>query len=603
MKFQTEVKQVLGTPGQKAWSQVHHFLPDKKDKFLKRGELILLVSLGEISDSQPTAAVGREIISRFHEEYYGNLEKKPMAALEEAAKKVAQEKSQYFDRPQEISFVCLVIWKNIAYLLVYHQGKILLRREKETVQILDGLDKNPASASGFIKTDDIYVLGTTDFFSKLPSAIIDSGLSEGDLEKIIEIWAPVVHAREDQGRLGAVIIKIGNQQKNPQFVESEPKETIVNKKKKKIIKVPQLNFGFIRSFLNKISSLSIAVGFLILLGVSIIFGWRKRQEQQKQTRTVELSSVIEEKISNATSIRNLDPEESLNLLKEAEVMGDELKEFDKAKAEAYISRVEEIKKNLGDKALQPEMYYDMRLVDENIEIGSVFCDGKKALVQDLKGKRLVVIDLDNKSAEIIAAGDNLSGEGQLTFTEGRQYFVFDKEVYWVDDDKLSKLLDLEAESVITAAGGWLGNLYLLDSGREQIWKFPVISGGIGSGRPWLNSKSDLDFSGLTDMSIDGNIWLLAEDGKIFNYLSGEKQDLAMQLPAGIGKAEFLSVAREAERLSFWDADNKIIWLFSKEGDFILRQPVEFENLRNMSIASDGSKVYLFAKDKIYLVEL
>ncbi len=605
MKFQTEVKQILGTPDQGAWSQVHHFTPTQKEKFLKRGELILLVSLGEIDQGQPTSSVGREIISRFHEEYYGNLDKKPMAALEEAAKKVAKEKPKYFNQPEEISLIGLVLWKNIAYLVIYHRGQILLRRDGETVKLLETGNGQPQSASGFARPGDIFVLGTTDFFEKLPAAMIPSGLATEDLDRMVEIWGPVVHAREDQGRLGVAVVKVGPEEKQVKFVQPEPEEKKEKKKKLKFKpKLPKLNIklDFLKKVSKRISTLSIAVGFLILLGVSIFFGWKKRQEQQKEEQVQNLSQQVEEQIATANSLRNLDPEESLKLLTQAEETNQELEKLNRAKAESYRQRMEEIKENLGEKALKPEMYYDLNLVGENIQVNSAYTNGQTALVLDTSGERLININLEEKSAEIIAGDSRLSSQGLVVFSQDRNYYVED-EIYWVEGEELTELRELDEDFVSAAADGWLGSLYLLDTAQEQIWKFPAITGGIGGERPWFNSTTGLDFSKLVDMGIDTNIWLLAENGQIYKYLSGDRQEFSLELPSGIGRAKHLAVAQEAERLVFWDESNKIIWLFSKAGSFVARQPVELEKVIDIGISFDGTKVYLFGIDKIYLVEL
>jgi len=603
MKFQTEVKQVLGTPAQGAWSQIHHFAPKEKEKFLKRGELILLVSLGKISQEQPTASVGREVISRFHEEYYGSLKEKPMTALEKSARRVAEEKSKYFDQPEEVSLVGLVLWEDIAYLVIYHQGKILLRREGKMVDLLNSQNGELVSASGRVKTNDIFILGTTDFFEKLPKTMVPAGLSTEDLDRMVEIWGPVVHAREDRGQLGAAMIKIGPQEEQPKFAQPPKKSTVKKSSTKPFWKKFKFEFSWPKKILKKISTLSVAFGFLILLAVSVFFGWKKRRHQQQEEKVLGLSEQIEEKISNANSIKNLDPEESLKLIAQAKELTEKLEKLDQGKADSFQARLDETKENLGEETLAPEPYYNLNLVGEDIGVQSVYSDGQEAYIFDSQGKRLVQVDLSGKSFQIITGGEELSGQGLLVSSKDRVYFIKNKKVYWLKNENIEELLDLGEDFNFIAADGWLGSLYLLDDKQEEIWKFPAISGGIGKERSWLNTKSGLVFGELVDMAIDSNIWLLSRNGQVYKYLSGDKQELEMDLPSGIGQAKYLAVAQEAERISFWDSENKIIWLFSKQGSFIARQPIEVSEIRGIAISPDGKKVYLFNIDKIYLVEL
>lgn len=597
----------MGTPGQGAWSQVHHFIPDQKEKFDRRGELILLVSLGEISQDLQPESVGREVISRFHEEYYGNLTGKPMAALEAATAKVSEEKSQFFDKPGKVSLTALAIWKNVAYLSIYEQGKILLRRNDKTVSLLESVVDKPVSASGFVKPGDIFIIGTTDIFETLPEGMLSSAIKSEDLEKAVEILAPVVHAREGQGQLAIAFAQVEETEEEIKFSQPEPKEKSKKEKtsdRKRHKKLPKIKFNFgpaVKFFKSKLSTLTVAILFLGLLGVSIFFGWKKRLGQQQEARIADLSTQIEKKLADALAVKNLDPEGSLKLINEAREINEELADLDEGKSNSYQQRMGEIKENLGEKPAPANLYYDLNLIGENVDVQSIDSDGESAVIFDTGGERIIEVNLNEKSGEIIAGGDEISGSGQIVRSQERTYVV-KNDIYWIEDEELEELYDLDDEFNVVSAAGWLGNLYLLDIGGEEVWKLPSITESIGGPRSWLSTSTGLDFDKLADMSIDGSIYFLSETGQIFKYLSGEKEEFDQQLPEGIGRAEYLSVALEGERLVFWDSGNKIVWLFSKTGSFLARQPMEVEDVRGLAISPDGTQVFLFGKDKIYLVE-
>ena len=74
-----EVVKIVSAPVWGNWSQVHVFTPEDEEKLQKRGQVFAVFSLKSLNlgSAEETASVGKELISRFHEEYYGSLEGSP----------------------------------------------------------------------------------------------------------------------------------------------------------------------------------------------------------------------------------------------------------------------------------------------------------------------------------------------------------------------------------------------------------------------------------------------------------------------------------------------------------------------------------------------
>jgi len=599
--WHAETKQILGTPNGLAWSQVHHFFPEEREKREKRGELILLVSIKGEASGQGLSNLGREIISRFHEEYFGNLDGKIMARLKEILLKLGEEKSEFFSGPKELCLLALIIWEKVAYLGIWNEGRVLLCRQGKVGILLNG-EKNKAKiASGLVKENDLFFLATADFFDKIPEGMITACLAAGDLETITGDLTPAVHAKEKQGGLAAVALKIVAKTSNRSVkkkLSASVKFSLLGKYftaiKKRILDITS-------NVLPKTSALTVAMGFLILLVFSVFFGWKKRIKQRKLARIAQLSSSIEQKLETAAAIRNLDPEETLKLAGETKEVIKELSQIDSAKAANYQARIDTLALGLGEKAVEPRLYYDLNLVGEGINTRTSFSDGKKLLVLDSEGKRLVQINLDKKSGEFAAGGEKLAEGKLVAFADKRIYLIGEKTISWLKNDEFQKTMELDEKDQIIDADSWLGGLYLLDKNKEQIWKYPAISAGLGRRRPWLKTEINFSFSQIVDMSINGNIWLLLGNGRIYKFLSGRPDKFNQRLPSGIGKAKFLAVARDAAVIAFWDEGKKTVWVFNKDGEFLSRIPVKIESVNGMSLAANGDKVYLLAGDKVYFL--
>ena len=84
MSFTVSSSKLTGNPGPSGWVQVHEYLPKDEEKLKLRGHLFAVIATGEKGASDPeglrsgggieNVAAGRELLTRLHEEYFGNTE-------------------------------------------------------------------------------------------------------------------------------------------------------------------------------------------------------------------------------------------------------------------------------------------------------------------------------------------------------------------------------------------------------------------------------------------------------------------------------------------------------------------------------------------------
>lgn len=598
LMWQTKLKHIIGTPDQSSWAQVHHFVPQKEDKLQTRGELVLLVLLKDLQSTQEPAVLGKEVISRFHEEYYGQTDEKPMQALKNVLAKVGQEEAKFFPSPDQLSLVALVFWQDIVYLAIWDHGEIRLRRDMQTQTILEGESNEPQVVSGQAKENDLYMLATSDFIDQVPAEMLTASLSTEDLETIGEILTPVVHAQKRQGQLAAVFVKLAGKKK-------KKIKTITKEKESEESRVPigeRINFPSInikKILFSKAAAIALAIVLFGALSVSVYLGWQKNRQKKRDEKVQELSSQIEEKVKIAKQIRNLDPENSLKAAQEAEPIINQLVEYDEQKADQLKSELETIKSGLGEKRIKPEVYYDLSLVADDLNIKHVYVVDGQGWVLDDQGPRLISINLTEKKGEIVAGGEDLKDQNYVVNTRTRQYLISNETISLLQGDELEEVKELDKD--VVAAAGWIGNLYLFGKKEAQIYKYPAITGGVGDARAWLNNQLDTDRE-IVDMTIDGNIWVLTSDGSFYKYLSGKRRNLELELPSGIGEATELTVSQEGEKVAFWDEKNRIVWLFNKDGKFQSRLPLELNQVKGISFTEQANGLYIFADNKVYLLE-
>lgn len=158
------------------------------------------------------------------------------------------------------------------------------------------------------------------------------------------------------------------------------------------------------------------------------------------------------------------------------------------------------------------------------------------------------------------------------------------------------------------------NLYVLDTGANQIWRYVPPAGErrysnapeeyfTGADRPDLSDAVDLGISET------GEVFVLFRDGTIQRYLSGKPQEFVYSLkPEGAlqsGRALFVDNDREARTLFIVDPETETIYETSWAGTFQRgfrprNLPDAFEKLSGFyADAVERNNMYVLAGNKLY----
>lgn len=200
-KFLLHCAKIVGTPTGTSASWVHTFFPQEAEKLQKRGHLLAVIGLTEFTGASEIAAVGKEIISRLHEEYYGVLETSAFHQLQTSVGKVSQETKEGTEFKLDIGAVGIL--QNVLYAVVDDGGKLIINRQGEVKTIL--AENN--TLSGYLQDGDVFLLGTGEFFRLVSKEILKSALSAPTPEEAVEILAPSVHGQQD-GAAAAIIFQV-----------------------------------------------------------------------------------------------------------------------------------------------------------------------------------------------------------------------------------------------------------------------------------------------------------------------------------------------------------------------------------------------------------
>lgn len=155
-------------------------------------------------------------------------------------------------------------------------------------------------------------------------------------------------------------------------------------------------------------------------------------------------------------------------------------------------------------------------------------------------------------------------------------------------------------------GIYNGRLYLADERSNQIYRYAPA--GLAYDDPptaWFDEQIQGDLAGLTAMGIDGDIWLLSEDGTLLRFREGQQLPFSLERIPGLGGllVDFAMAEQSDGLLYLADATDERILVYDKEGRY-LQQYVDAEDialvgLRGIFLDEVTDILYILTKSGIY----
>lgn len=252
------------------------------------------------------------------------------------------------------------------------------------------------------------------------------------------------------------------------------------------------------------------------------------------------------------------------------------------------------------------LWLDLDLIKKGFTPSNLSLSHGKILVLDTKGKTLALVNLTSKSQEILAGEEKL-GEADLASLNGDIGFVLsDKGVVKVDSqsNQVSVVAKFDKEwGNIRGIYGFAGNVYLLDEGKNQIWKYMPIEAGYSDKREYFQQSVNL--SGAKIMHIDASIWLLKSSGEILKFTQGAPDYFVLSgLDKALNEPKAFFISDQTDNLYLLDSGNNRLLVVDKKGVYRSQyQSEKFANFSDLVVDEEGKKVYLLEGSKIYLMEL
>ncbi|MER2599212.1 MAG: hypothetical protein ABTQ73_06805 [Caldilineales bacterium] len=157
-----------------------------------------------------------------------------------------------------------------------------------------------------------------------------------------------------------------------------------------------------------------------------------------------------------------------------------------------------------------------------------------------------------------------------------------------------------------------GNLYLLDSGLGKILRYlPTADGYSTPPENYLTGDATLDLTRAVDMTIDGNVWVLYNDGTVQTFYQGSQQPFVLQsppdMPLNNPQAIFTgSAAGTAQSIYIVDSGNGRVVEYDKDGSYLRQfRPADkadqdtLRSLRDLQVDELNGIFYMLTANGLY----
>ncbi|QQG43771.1 MAG: hypothetical protein HYW45_01980 [Candidatus Daviesbacteria bacterium] len=500
----------------------------------------------------------------------------------------------------------------VLYLISQGEGAAYLKREGK-LSVLTG-DGEGQLVSGFLQPGDRVLFATTSLLKFLGDNLTKSlELSLPDWEE--EIGSRINSAEFEEHGLAGLVLSV-EEEEVP--AEMSPTSPIANFDQTPSPPGSGWRFNPGPVFKNIIPESSrgklILAAFLLLVILAGI-GWqyKKTKDGESNRLFAGFLQAAQADFESASSLQSLNPPEAKNKLNFAK---DNLAKALAVKPKDAAALELQNKINLSaDSILQQfkgvnfDSFLDLNLVKKDFRPTQMSLSVGKLLLLDKDSNTLVTIDLGKKQQQIQAGGGSL-GQSQKASLNGSNAFVYakDKGVVKVDttNQKTSTVAKMDDEwGEIVDLAGFSGNVYLLDAGKGQVWKYVPTTAGFSNKQTYFTKDTKADLAGAQKMQIESSVYVLKSGGDILRFTRGASDFFSVGgLDQPIKSISSIFTSSEVENFYILDSGNSRLVVTTKTGAYKSQyQGDKFGTAADLAVDEKGKKAYLLDSGKIYTMDL
>lgn len=587
--FEIRSAKITDRASEEVWSQVHVFTPLDARGRKRRGHVWAVFRL-ELGANRAISLIelGRELISRFHEEYYGKVKEAAGPALTNALTKINQELPEGIG----LEVVAAVLIEDRLVIGISGAGQAYLCRSGHWAKIAFGNDSTTGLFTGQIQAEDWLVVGSGDFWQAVSESVLKS-TTLTDFERVTEALSPLVCGL-GKGAPAGVLVTF----RSPETVAREP---VLGTKKR--------HFGLLgKSFLRTRHLEYLQVGgagrlkkepsqrgagrWGLLIFVLVVFGsvFFFRFSPNKGEDDF---AGLKNELVRLGQLALSQPEQSRT---EIEALSDEVARSSSEDLKRQYAQV------LGAawrevKVEELELFFDLQLIEVEARPSEFFISGSELVVLDQSGLLAYRIGEETGRGEPLLLGGSekavsLAGDGQKLF------FLTRQGVGQVGKEGLLREEELTGEEKLAV---FAGNLYWLEPASWEIYRIVSDETGYLPPTRWLQEVVRQPGRPLK-IIVDGEVWVLDDAGAISRLNRGTPTPFGLELPRQ-PLVRVIDLAVTEERLFVLEETGQRLVVFDRSGKYLEQYSWPVVQAEKLAVSNEGTTAWLMSGTKIFRLGL
>ncbi len=518
----------------------------------------------------------------------------------------------------EIEF-SLSLLSGESIIFATYSGEVVLKRNGQVRKILESTKEIKIIVGNFKDNDQIILINKS--AGIIEDQIVEMLKKGVSLEKLI---SEISLLQQDHQNLNESISFLTYKPKINEIRKTafDYKEIIAKVLKakiflKKIYEILKKILKFIKKIFFKLKNqdkkkLAIATAIFLLFSFSL-FGFVAITNGQNKKTTQNVIGKIAEINKNTANINQLISEQPISARENAQKSLASLENLKKEKNTKESSKLIELEINKlksliteisGNNSLDKlSVAYNL----ENFLATKIEVKADEIFLLETNGQEILRIKND-QSKEKIALTNN---EKIRDFTVSeKKLFALSSGIKMLDLSKNDQIFtEIKQEGESDKTGEFLSSfgpyLYLSNKDKRNVYRYYYNEDKLSDPIGWLIDKQGLNFDNISNLMVDGDLWMAFKTGDLLKFSKGSKTDFQFKGIVQIPNSPIIISSNEASNsIAILEKQNKRLLIFTKDGQLINEiKSNELAGVSSIAFSSDGKKVYAVSGSVIYGLEI
>lgn len=500
--------------------------------------------------------------------------------------------------PVEFSLSSGYLHDSVLYLKCIGSGQIGIKRGSHFELIITGDN----TASGCIKEQDVFVFSSSVFMEASRGKEYVAKLlhhAKEPMQIVQRIADDPVEGRDETG------VALFTLFQKKMFEKSLSADFMVGSTEISVQKplfTPQIRSYLIKLKENKKKLLLLGgvliVFIVLLLNITNMFG--KKQNASTSATSGSVMSAITDELKGLYTSNNID--QALGVIIQARQQLRDLAKTDKKISKIDVAQTENLINQTESQVLKreektPEEFFDLGLEEQGAKGDKMSLSADKATILNKTGK-IYLLSLETKSIEKKAYSEILNADIVASFDTSIFFYRSGVGIYKIDAaNKPKRIIKDDKEwGNIQDMNVYNGNIYLLDTGKGDIYKYLVAQDGYSDKNFYVQSSNAVQFKKANSLSIDSAVYI-GFDTFILKYLSGAQQTFKSQFPGGDANLVKTFTSKDTDKVFALDKSKGIMYILTKDGDYVKQiHSTSFNKTDDFVIYKNA--IYLLSQAKV-----